>query len=81
MGVNFTRVNKTKAMYEESRVNVKVERGSTCMRNFSFIASISFTHVNFTRARTLILRDSFLDLLHGVCSRLEARVRMKRQVY
>ena len=53
-GRKFYAVNKIKAMYEESPVNVKVEGGSTFMfkRNFLFIASISFSHVNFTRKRT-----------------------------
>ena len=41
-------------MYEVSRVNVKVERGSTLRftRNLKYIASISFTHVNFTLVYT-----------------------------
>ena len=49
--VNFTRVNKLEAMYEVSSVNVKVERRSTFTftRGLSYIACISFTHVNITR--------------------------------
>ena len=41
----FTRVNKIKAVFEVSRVNVKVERGSTFtfMRNFLYTASNLFT--------------------------------------
>ena len=52
--VNFTRVNKLEAMYEVSRVNVKVERRSTFTftRGLSYIAFISFTLVKFTRVRT-----------------------------
>ena len=40
-------------MYKVLRVNVEVERGSTFTftRDLSCIASIIFTHVNFTRVR------------------------------
>ena len=52
--VNFTRLNKIETMYGRSRVNVKVEPRSTftftC--SLSYIASISFTHVNFACVRT-----------------------------
>ena len=43
-----------------SRVNLKDERGSVFMftRGLSYIASILFTHVNFTRERTKKLRES-----------------------
>ena len=49
-----TRVNKTETMYERSRVNVKVEPRSTFTftGGLSYIASISFMHVNFTCVRT-----------------------------
>ena len=41
-------------------MSVKVERGSTfrLTRGVSYIASISFTHINFTCIRTEKLRDS-----------------------
>ena len=46
--VIFTRVSKIEAMYTRPRVSVKVERGSTFTftRGLSYIASISFMHVN-----------------------------------
>ena len=49
-----TRVNKTETMYGRSRVNIKVEPRSTFTftGGLSYIASISFTHVNFTCVRT-----------------------------
>ena len=58
--VNFTRVHKLEAMYEVSRVNVKVERRSTFTftRGLSYIACTSFTLVKFTCVRTQKLRDS-----------------------
>ena len=58
--VNFTRVNKIEAMYGRSRVRVKVERGLTFIftRGLSYIASISFMHVNVTCVRTEKLRVS-----------------------
>ena len=58
--VNFTRVNKVKAMYGRSRVSVKVKRGSSFIftRGLSYIASISFTLVKLTCVRTEKLRDS-----------------------
>ena len=45
--VNFTSVDKTEAMYERPRVNVKVEGGSpsTFRRDTPYITSILFTHV------------------------------------
>ena len=62
-------------MYEESPVNVKVEGGSTFMfkRNFLFIASISFSHVNFTRKRTYKLRDKAVEIHLNLLSRNLAR--------
>ena len=47
-------------MYGRSRVRVKVERGltSTFTRGLSYIASISFMHVNVTCVRTEKLRVS-----------------------
>ena len=48
--IEFMRVNKIKPMYERSRINVKVERGSflTFTRDLlKHIASISFTRVKF----------------------------------
>ena len=47
-------------MYGRSRVSVKGELGSTftLTHGLSYIASISFTHVNFTCIRTEKLRDS-----------------------
>ena len=46
-------------MYERSRVNVKVERGSTFTftRDLPFIASILFTRVELTCLRTEKQRD------------------------
>ena len=38
----FTRVNKIKAVFEVSRVNVKVERGST----FTFMRDVLYTASN-----------------------------------
>ena len=51
--VNFTRLNKIETMYERSRVNVKVEPRSTFTFTcgLSYIASISFRHVNFACVR------------------------------
>ena len=48
------RVNRTETVYGKSRVNVKVELRSTFTftEGLSCIASISFTHVNFTCVRT-----------------------------
>ena len=48
----FTRANKIKAVFEVSRVNVKVERGSTftLMRNFLYTASNLFTQVKKIKA-------------------------------
>ena len=53
--VIFTFVNKTEATFERSRVDVKVERGSTltCSRDHVYIASISFTRVKFTQNLSL----------------------------
>ena len=47
-------------MYERSRVNVKVEPRSTFTftRGLSYIASILFTRVKFSRVRTEKLCDS-----------------------
>ena len=58
--VNFTRVNKIETMYGRSRVNVKVELRSTfkVTRCLSYIASFSFTRVNFLCVSTEKLRDS-----------------------
>ena len=52
--VNFVWAHKKNTIYGRSRVNVKVEPRSTFMftRGLSYIASISFTHVNFTCVRT-----------------------------
>ena len=49
-----TRVNEIEAVYEVSRIDVRVERVSTLTftRDSSLIASIVFTHINFTRVRT-----------------------------
>ena len=48
----FTRVNKIKAVFEVSRVNVKVERGSTFtfMHDFLYTASNVFTQVKKIKA-------------------------------
>ena len=48
----FTRVNKIKAVFEVSRENVKVERGSTFTfkRNFLYTASNLFTQVKKIKA-------------------------------
>ena len=58
--VNFTRVNNIETMSGRSRVNVKIEPLSTFTfaRGPSYIASISFTRVNFTCVRTQKVRDS-----------------------
>ena len=52
--VNFTRVNTIETMNGRLRVNVKVEPSSTFMfaRGLSYMASFSFTRVNFTCVRT-----------------------------
>ena len=54
------RINKIKAMYGRSRVNVKVEPRSTftLTRGVSYIAYISFTQVIFMCVRTEKLRHS-----------------------
>ena len=62
--VNFTRVNKIEATYGGSRVNVKVRSSFTFARGLSYIASISFTRVNFTCIRTEKLRESGNELIH-----------------
>ena len=49
---NFTRVNKIEAMYGKSRVNVKVERGSTFFFRASLPLYILFPRVKFTCIRT-----------------------------
>ena len=59
--VNFTRVNNIETMSGRSRVNVKVEPLSTftfARGPSSYMASISFTRVNFTCVRTQKVRDS-----------------------
>ena len=58
--VNFMRVNKIEAMYGNSRVNVKVDLRSTFTftRSVSYIASILFKRVLFTRVNTCKLRVS-----------------------
>ena len=62
--LTFTRVNEIEAIYERSRVNVKVKRDSTftfkgvCKRDLSYMASILFTRVKFTAVRTSKLRDT-----------------------
>ena len=58
--------NKIQAMYERSRVKVKVERGSTFRetRDLPYIASILFAHVKITCVRALKLRDSRNPLFH-----------------
>ena len=56
--LTFTRVNEIEAIYEKSRVNVKLKRDSTftfkgvCERDLSYMASILFTRVKFTAVRT-----------------------------
>ena len=66
--VNFTRVNKIEATYGGSRVNVKVRSSFTFARGLSYIASISFTRVNFTCIRTEKLRESGNELRHCLYS-------------
>ena len=65
--VNFTRVNEIEAMYGRSRVNVKVERGSTFTftRGLSNTASILFTRVKFPCVPMERLRDSGIQPLVG----------------
>ena len=57
--VKFTCRNKIEAMYGRSRVRckLKVEPRSTFTftRDLSYIASILFTHLNFTRPRTRVI--------------------------
>ena len=57
--VNFTRINKIETMHVRSRGNVKVEARSTLtfMGGLSYIASISFTRVNFPCVCTEKLRE------------------------
>ena len=56
----WTRVNKIEAMYERTRLNVKLERGSTFTftRDLPYIVSILFTRVKLTcvRAENLNIR-------------------------
>ena len=49
-----THVNEIETKYEVSRTDVGVERVSTLTftRDSSHIASIVFTHINFTHVRT-----------------------------
>ena len=56
----FICVNEIEAMYERSRVNVKVEPRSTftLTRDRPYIASILFMRVKFTGVRAQKLRDS-----------------------
>ena len=62
--LTFKRVNEIEAIYERSRINVKVKRDSTftfkgvCKRDLSYVASILFTRVEFTAVRTKKLRDT-----------------------
>ena len=55
-----THVNTIETMYGRLRVNVKVEPSSTFTfaRGLSYMASFSFTRVNFTCVRTEKIRDS-----------------------
>ena len=57
--VIFPCVNEIEAMYERSRMNVKVQRGSTFTytRDTPYIFSILFTRVKFTCLRTEKLRE------------------------
>ena len=50
-------MNEIEAIYEESNTDVGVERVSTLTftRDSSHITSFVFTHINFTRVRTLEL--------------------------
>ena len=52
--VIFTRVNIIEVIYERSGVNVKIKRAFTLTftRDLPYIASILFTHVEFTCIRT-----------------------------
>ena len=63
--VNFSRVNKIEVMCERSRVNVKVERGSTFTftRDLPYIASVLFTrtHGNYAAVEiNLYVRASLM---------------------
>lgn len=60
-------MHKIEAMYLRSRVNIKVKPPSafTFTSNLSYIATISFTHVDFTRVHTEKLRDSGNQLVRG----------------
>ena len=65
---NFTRVNKIETIYGRSRVNVtemNPARTFTFTGGFSYIASISFTRVNFT-SHAKITRQCKLTLTETV---------------
>ena len=69
------RVNKVETMYGRSRINVKVEPHSIFMftRCLSYIVSISFTHLNFSKNYTAVeipLKSGWpceLPLKHAGC--------------
>ena len=75
MHVNFMRVNKVETMYGRSHINVKVEPHSIFMftRCLSYIVSISFTHLNFSKNYTAVeipLKSGWpceLPLKHAGC--------------
>ena len=56
MHVNFMCVNKVETMYRRLRIYVKVESHSifTFTHCLSYIVSISFTHLNFTKNYTAV---------------------------
>ena len=56
--VNFTRINTIETMYGRLRVNVEPSSTFTFARGLSYMASFSFTRVNFTCVRTEKIRDS-----------------------
>ena len=62
--VIFTSVKKIEAMYEVSRVNVKVERGSTFKftRDLSFIHYLYFVNTSKFHARVLVKITRQLNL-------------------
>ena len=64
MHVNFTCVNQIEAMYGQSRVSVKVERGLTFTftRSLSYIASISFMHVRLKNYVTVQINHYSAEL-------------------
>ena len=66
----FISVNEVEAMYERSRVNVKVEPRSTftLTRDRPYIASILFTRVKITRQRKSTFKASHFVMWIKFCN-------------